>query len=282
MTRLAWATDTHLDCVANTKRFPKTFGAEIAASVSPDALLITGDIATASTFSNALLGVSEGLGKHVYFVLGNHDVWGQSFVDAHDKAARLTRKHPLLTWLTQAGVILLSDSTALVGHDGWYDARWGPIDPPRTRMGDWNRIKELNRIWRLEAMTFEARVDLIVDRCRDRCDGIAKEVEPELRKAAALRHRVLFATHVPPFPQNGFAHIEGRTEEEDREWLPWYTNKAMGDMLLRVAEEHPDNEFLVLCGHAHEEHDHEILPNLRARTGMAEYGTPALAGVLDL
>jgi predicted phosphohydrolase len=281
MTRLAWATDTHLDRM-NMKRFPREFGAKIAADTSAEVLLITGDIAEASTFSKALIGVSEGFGGPVYFVLGNHDVWGQSFVDAHHKAARLTRKYERLTWLTDAGVTLLSETTALVGFDGWYDAKWGPTNPPKTRMGDWSRIKDFQRTWNLMAMTFEARVDLIIHQCQERCGLIVQWIERDLRAALAVRPKVVVATHVPPYPQNAIEHIEGRSEEEDRSWLPWYTNKALGDMLLRVADEHPDREILVLCGHAHAEHNHEVLPNLRVRTGKATYGAPSLAGVLDL
>ena len=281
MARLAWATDTHLDQM-NMKRFPKEWGAQIASETGADALLLTGDVAAADTFSKALIGLSEGFGKQVYFVLGNHDVWGQSFANAHQKAERLTRKYEKIQWLTQAGVLLLSETTALVGHDGWYDARWGPLNPPQTRMGDWSRIKDFRRIWGLEAMSFESRVALIIERCQERCDLIAQEVEISLRKALALRSKVILATHVPPYPQNAIEHIEGRTDEEDRAWLPWYTNKALGDLLLRVADEHPDRDIMVLCGHAHADHDHEILRNLRVRTGKATYGCPAVAALIDL
>jgi len=33
------------------------------------------------------------------------------------------------------------------------------------------------------------------------------------------------------------------------DWLPYFSSKIMGDVLMQVAQENPQVEFLVLCGH---------------------------------
>ena len=279
--RLAWSTDLHLDFLH--PKASRLFGEEVRDEQDADALVLTGDIGTASTVSNILIDIAAGFGKPIYFVLGNHDIYGQSFADAAHKAERLTRTHSLITWLTQAGVVRLSHTTALVGHDGWYDARHGACDPPRVTMGCWDEIKDFRRPWRSN-LGREERLSIVLRMCRDRADRIALEFEPVVRAAVGGHQRTVVATHVPPFPENGV--YTGRDSDPGYgadDWLPYYVNKAMGDMLLRVATDHPDRDILVLCGHAHQEHDHMIRPNLRVRTGPAQYRTPPLiAATLDL
>ncbi|MGH9426333.1 MAG: phosphoesterase, partial [Terriglobia bacterium] len=67
----------------------------------------------------------------------------------------------------------------------------------------------------------------------------------------------------------------------NKEWLPWFTCKAMGDMLLASAEEHPDRQILVLCGHTHSRGKVDILPNLKVWTGGAQYGAPEIEHVFE-
>lgn len=278
--RLAWITDPHFDHFP--KRYPPTFGKYVADTYAPDALLITGDIALAENFSLTLIGIAQGLGKPVYFVLGNHDYYGQSFANVDDKAERLHKKYDPLTWLTQAGVVPLTDDTALVGNEGWYDAKWGHTDPIRIEMSDFSRIKDLNRFWRLQAASVGVRVAAIIEYCQNRAEMLARDAERTLRDALVVFPKVIFATHVPPFPQNAvYEGPDRKVYEDNYDWLPFYTNKAMGDMLVRVAEEHPHREILVLCGHSHWAQDHEILPNLRCITGPAQYGKTPQVTMLD-
>jgi hypothetical protein len=54
--------------------------------------------------------------------------------------------------------------------------------------------------------------------------------------------------------------------------MPAFTCKAMGDVILEVAEANPGCNMTVLCGHTHGHGVADLLPNLRAYTGDAEYG----------
>jgi hypothetical protein len=73
---------------------------------------------------------------------------------------------------------------------------------------------------------------------------------------------------------------EGRISNDD--WLPHFTCKAVGEVLLEGARASPGRQLLVLCGHTHGEGSAQPLPNLRVLTGGAEYGHPKLAGFFEI
>jgi predicted MPP superfamily phosphohydrolase len=89
---------------------------------------------------------------------------------------------------------------------------------------------------------------------------------------------VIVATHVPPFKEACWH--EGKLSNDD--WLPFFTCKSVGDVLLEAARGKPDHRLEVLCGHTHGAGVAELAPNLIVRTGGAEYGRPELQGVFDL
>jgi predicted MPP superfamily phosphohydrolase len=56
----------------------------------------------------------------------------------------------------------------------------------------------------------------------------------------------------------------------------------VGEVLLEVADAHPDRELLVLCGHTHGGAGVQVRPNLRVVVGAAEYGQPATQDIIDV
>lgn len=93
-----------------------------------------------------------------------------------------------------------------------------------------------------------------------------------------MRDYVVVAIHVPPFA--AAAWREGK--QSDDNWLPHFSSKVAGDMLMSVAGAHPDREILVLCGHTHGGGTIDVRPNLRVITGPAEYGKPVLQQLFEL
>jgi hypothetical protein len=85
-------------------------------------------------------------------------------------------------------------------------------------------------------------------------------------------------THVPPFRESCWH--EGQVSNDD--WLPLFTCKAVGDVLVEAMAAAPDQKMTVLCGHAHGGGEAEILPNLRVLTGGARYGNPAVQQVIGV
>ena len=83
----------------------------------------------------------------IYFVLGNHDFYRGSVVGTRSALAEMISGSEHLVYLSQAGVVELTPSTALVGHDGWADARLGDFDGSEVILNDFLLIDEL-RCWR--------------------------------------------------------------------------------------------------------------------------------------
>src|SRR5262245_13897401 len=120
--RLAWATDIHLNFLSPAQA--RSFYCKVG-ETAPDAVLLSGDIAEAPSVERYLLEMAEHLQRPLYFVLGNHDFYGGSIQDVRARMAALSAEHRWLRWLNVAGVVPLTEETALVGHDGWADGRLG-------------------------------------------------------------------------------------------------------------------------------------------------------------
>ena len=90
--------------------------------------------------------------------------------------------------------------------------------------------------------------------------------------------RVVVVTHVPPF--RAAAWHQGRPSHDD--WLPWFSCRAVGEVLLRCARRNPTVEFLVLCGHTHGSGVYSPAENVTVHTAEAEYGAPRVQCVFDL
>jgi 3',5'-cyclic AMP phosphodiesterase CpdA len=257
--RLAWATDIHLNFLSpqQVEHFAWTLSA-----VEPDALLLSGDIAEAPTVQDHLRGLADHLKRPVYFVLGNHDYYRGSIAEVRAEMTTLSRAHPWLRWLNDAGVIELTPTTALIGHDGWADGRLGNGAATPVLLNDFFHIEELSglpvdeRFLRLGVLGDEAAAHF-------------RRVLPE---ALARFRDVVLVTHVPPFREACWH--DGRVSDDD--WLPLFASQAPGEVLREIMSAFPDHTLTVLCGHTHGEGVADILPNLKVFTGGAEYGTPAL------
>jgi hypothetical protein len=137
-----------------------------------------------------------------------------------------------------------------------------------VRLNDWRLIDELaglddeQRLEKLEALGDEA----------------AEHFRSVLPEALARYAHMLVLTHVPPFREACWH--DGRISDDD--WLPHFSCKAVGDVLLAAMKARPDRQMTVLCGHTHGAGEAQILPNLRVLTGGAEYGKPRLQGVIEV
>lgn len=263
--RLVWLTDVHLNFLFG-RGGSKAFGEYVKEEhPTADGAVITGDIAEFDNFEKLIENFAEGFSKPVWFVLGNHDAYGGSIEAMRKNAARLKG---LARYLPSEQLVQVGDGVALVGHDGWYDARFG--DPKRSQvvLNDFLCVKELKF----------SRGEVLFMKLREIADAGAVEARGLIEAAiAAGNKKVVFATHVPPFAQA--AWHEGQMS--DKHWLPWMSSKAMGDMLNEVAGANPDVEFLVLCGHTHGAGTYQHCENLLVRTGHSVYRVPRVSDVFD-
>src|SRR5687767_13449612 len=159
MTRLAWLTDIHLNFLPPPE--VERFLDELQCA-QPDAILLGGDIAESHNLLAYLRRIGDVAPCPVHFVLGNHDFYHGSIRQVRDAVAALCREMPRLNYLTAAGVIELAPGLALIGHDGWADARLGDYDRSLVMLNDYMLIRELRgmskaeRRPRLEALADEA------------------------------------------------------------------------------------------------------------------------------
>lgn len=271
--RVAWATDIHLNAVDDAQA--SAFCDRIAES-DAGALLLGGDISEAEDLEQRLRQLERRLARPVYFVLGNHDFYGAFVRPVRERMQSLRSRW--LHWLPCSGVVRLSRDTALVGHDGWGDARLGDFTGSSVVLSDFLLIGDLR-----EAVPGPDPLAVLDDKpaLRAALNDLGAEAAsvsaPLLAEAAATSRRVLFLTHIPPFRE---ACWHKGTLAGD-EWLPFFGCGAIGDVLRDVAAANPSCQITVLCGHTHGSGYVRLLPNLEAYTQGARYCRPEFL-LLDL
>ncbi|MEZ5425600.1 MAG: metallophosphoesterase [Pyrinomonadaceae bacterium] len=257
MKYFAWTTDTHLNLLTE-RDYGEYF--EYLAELNPEALLITGDIAEGEFLDKSLFDFKNKLNFPVYFVLGNHDFYFTGFEEREKKLRQIVKNSENLFWLTEAGIIPLNEKTALVGVEGWGDGRHGTLNLSEGASRDVLRIQDYRGLSREEFGFF-------LHKMGDKYASILRSVLPEALKKYP---KVILATHVPPFVEVCF----GRDLRICGEYkLPFYTCKAIGDFLLETAEENPNCQITVLCGHTHEKAEAQIRENLLVRVKESGYGS---------
>jgi predicted phosphohydrolase len=240
----------------------KEFCGEINAQ-NPDCVVITGDISIATMIETHLEWLEEFIPRiPIYFVLGNHDYYDGSIAGVRSRLEDYNKTTGRLIWLTSAGVIPLTEKTALVGHDGWYDGGYSNWFKSRLVMAEYHIVREFR--FKVPQVVFETLQEL-AGQC-------ASHIDTHVQSAAKTHQNVLFATHVPAFRNNSRAPDRSLS---DSSWLPNMSSKKAGDALLRAADAFPDVQFTCLSGHTHTAWEERYLFNLRELTGASDYGNPA-------
>ena len=162
----------------------------------------------------------------------------------------------------------LGGGTFLTGADGWYDGRMGNLDSPFW-IRDWDQIEEFQQFRRDKAQ--------ILGLARKWADEEARCGARNIRAALdAGAKRVLFVTHIPPFPEVSL--YEGRQEPKGQ---PYYVSVAMGNTLRSLAAARPDVDFEVFCGHTHERAS-MATGNLRVHAGDSVYSSPRVSALIPV
>ena len=263
--KAAWLTDIHLDHAHPRER--EDLFRQVAHS-GADALLITGDLATADLLLESLGRLGRAFPGPIFYVLGNHDYYGASIAAVRRVVAQVPRQLPRVRWLSAEDAVPLTPRTGLVGHDGWGDGRCGCYATSRVQMTDFWVIHELT------GLSHRARGI----RLGQLGDEAAAHLRRVLPGALDRFERVIVVTHVPPFPEACL--YEGLVSDDA--WLPHFCCRAVGDVLLAEMQARPDREMTVLCGHTHHPAEIRPLPNLLVKVGHADYGYPRIQEMIEL
>lgn len=263
--RLGWMSDIHLNFLDENRL--RSFLSGLS-SYNVDGWLISGDIGESSNVIYFLDLLIDTLDQPIYFVLGNHDFYGSSLSKTTCTVKKFVENKPQLIWLTWAEIQNLGSGIALVGDDGWGDARLGHAYETSTMLNDFFQIQELRGLNRQH----------LVEKLNQLGDKSVFRLRPKLFAAAENNNKVIVVTHVPPFGEA--ARNERQPSKDD--YLPWYSCKVMGDLLLDCADTFPNVNFLVVCGHTHGASIYHPRPNLEVLTAGAEYFVPKVDRILEL
>ena len=268
--KLLWATDIHLDSASTKSR---TSFVNSINECNVDKVLITGDIATGTSIIDELEWLTRAIDAPLYFVLGNHDYYGASIQSVRSQVSQWSQMQQGAHWLDESGYIRLSRTKILIGDGGWGDARNGDFLKTPVRLNDHRYIEELTG---LDRSLLQFRLQHLGADSQNRMDTQIRALlnSPDIESI----DEIIIATHVPPYPEA--AWYMGYSGAVD--WIPDFTCKAIGDLLLKCATKHSDVQWTVLCGHGHHAGTATIRHNLIVHTGAAEYGVPTIEKIIDI
>jgi Icc-related predicted phosphoesterase len=268
--KIVHTTDPHLDCAGvNQIQLYK----ESLMNAHADAIIITGDISNGSHSINAL-SFYEDLGCPVYFVCGNHDYYHtiinlkREFLSKNYTINNLQNNKPV--WLGNESFISLDSNTALVGHDGWYDAEEGTPEKTTVFLADFLHIKDFS-------ICFHSDKKRLIKKFKSLAKESAEHIYNGIEQAVSYGHKtVIVATHVPPFKEN--SKYNNKMSADD--FLPFFCSRIMGKMLLKASKKFKEANLIVLCGHTHHDAFYSPANNVKVITGHSVYGKPCISGLL--
>jgi Icc protein len=265
--RVAWLTDLHLNMAEEHE--VNMLVAEIK-KLHPEALFITGDIASGRDVGARLNKLYESTGCNIYFVLGNHDFYHSSIDIVRKEISALSNNQTGLVYLTQRDAVMLTRDTAIIGHDGLADGRAGSFftSDVSDMINDYHYIRELSN------MTQSKRYE-VMNALGNQTEN---KIRSSLRSALAGHNRAVLLMHAPPFEEACMYD----NKPGNPIWTCHFVCKAAGRAIIDVMKGLPDRELLVLCGNTHHKAEYSPLPNVRVLVGNAEYGKPSINMVLEI
>jgi len=273
----AFLSDIHMDHIRSGDHGIHEF-IESIKRTGPDGLIITGDISNGASIARHLKMLEQGLQIPILFVTGNHDVWETSFDALHKQMMALTASSTFLRYLPSTKYVEVSNVTAVVGANGWYDGTAGAGAKSRLIMNDWMRIRDYRERIQYAKTMKDVRMQDIIDVSQEHLRGEIAHMHSAIKEAVKTHRSIIVCTHVPPWQET---HVyNGATGEP--EGAPWFTSPTMATLLERAADAYPTNSFTVLCGHTHGKISYQVRNNMVCHVAHAEYGDPKIESMLSL
>lgn len=272
--QLVWITDPHVNFASH---FALANFIDTVNRAEPLAVVITGDIAESGNVSDAMFLFDEAMSCPVYFVLGNHDIYDSSVGYMKEQMKKLfgsNGKSKKTLWIPgyddNDGVVEVAPGVGLIGHDGWYDGRYSSVHNSKLKMSDFHTVSEMAHCY-----DYTQLAACLAELAYESAEYTLRTLPVAFEKF----NTVFFITHVPAWPEN--AVYQGKVS--DQHWLPYFSNRHLGDSLLKVMSKQPSNKkLIVLQGHSHGYAYHQPLHNIHSYTGFAQYKHPSICGTFGL
>ncbi len=287
-------TDTHLDHLVPNPRpgtkdsmmkghldLVKNFAKKITSENGIDDVFLTGDISSGELISSHLAILAEEFvkkNKRLHFVLGNHDFYNSSFETVFNEVANLVQNHKFkknIFYSQNKSYFDKNSNTLVVGSNGWYDGGYAPFVSTTletinhsVEMNDYYLIKELNKFRQ------QSR-EILYNECKKLAQNYSAGLKADIEFGVLGNNpkHIVVLTHIPVFRE--LSTYNGKISDDI--WMPCFSSKTMGDVLLELAKKYDQTCFHVFCGHSHGKAAYNPLPNLKCSTGFAKYESPELS-----
>lgn len=261
--KLIWLSDVHLNFLAKVDHLRHEYYQKIK-QAEGNTVLITGDIAESNNVVSYITEMQLEIDKPIYFVLGNHDYYGSSIL-----AVKNSVKH--LNYLPKNMGIPLSDSTILIGVDGWGDCRNGDFENSRLVMNDWIHIEDIRKEYGKGMAALKVKLQQLADMD-------AQKLKRRVNRAIKNGYKhIIIATHVPPFEQSCL--YAGRKSTPDG--LPFFSSQCLGNAILPIAKRNPKVDFSWFSGHTHSRAKYKPCNNLTSKVAKSEYFVPQIEASIE-
>lgn len=250
-----WYTDTHLDKIAPWTKI--SFIRRIVKE-KPQGVFLTGDISNGLLLKFDLALLAKMVDCPIYFVLGNHDYHFSSFDNIHDTVKELCYKYPNLIWMSDSDIVPLTNQVALIGTEGWYDARIGEPAYLKATL-DWMLIKDFK-----DLPSMSDRIKGFRALAQKSADFISDKLEKCLEQGYK---NIYLLTHFPPWKE---ATRDVGTLME-KFWLPYNVNLTLGTTIEGSMVNYPKRHLTVLSGHTHTDAWIHVSRNIECKVNSAKY-----------
>lgn len=264
--KICWLSDIHLNFVS--EEAAKALFESVRVHDS-QCVFVTGDISESPALSFHLDLMDQIVGKPVYFILGNHDFWYSTTQMIWENLPKLVNKMSFMKYMTAGTYMPLDTETCVIGHDGWYDARYGDAAGSKFGMRDWSIMGDYVNC---------KNIHQVIEKSQEIAAHSVEHFRKNLVETVKRYKKIVLLTHMPPFDDT---HIyQGQIGEAHAQ--PWFTNRMLGELFYTAAKANPGIQFVVFAGHTHGRISKDILPNLLVHVAGVDYGAPVIQSITSI
>jgi hypothetical protein len=272
--RLTWLTDTKI----NFQSYQKQTGIDLkyrqliqySVRTRPEAVLLQADSAQVPGLAACAPRLKRDLhGSPIYFVVGNPGCHHRSIADVQTAITEQCAGQLGIHYLgADQEPIALSDSVALIGHDGWADSRYDGRSPEQAIAACTSAGMSFDE----HPLLLRRRLDALADEAVDR-------LLPLLWKAASHFRKVVLLTGVAPWLQ--LCNFAGPFCQYP--YAPLHSSATAGFAITQIMRQKPNCKLLVLCARpGHLATFYPLMHNVFAVANEKTYAQHGVCRVRDM